>query len=199
MSHLQQTACDQPDGGLGSARPGRPSLTGLRAPDTLGLVLFACLGLVGCAADPPPPFGDRVLIDGTILLSPEPLDLPLPDGGIRSEGGFDALCMTLSEGHTLATDAGATGCRIARADGERFPLEARFALAEGALTPRTCHQSTILTMGTPRTKVCFRNPGVPPDGSFVYTGIRLSAGAEVAVERIEWRDAPGDAGRPNVW
>ncbi len=161
--------------------------------------LFAGLGLAGCADETPPPFGDRVLVEGTITLSPEPLELPLPEGGIRSEGGFDALCLTLAEGHALATDAGAAGCTIARADGARFPLEIHFQLAEGGFTPRTCHQRTIVTLGTPRAKVCFRNPGVPPDGVFVYTGIRASAGQELAVDRIEWRDAPGGAGRPNVW
>lgn len=163
------------------------------------LALTVGLGLAACADDPPPAFGDRVLVAGTIVLSPEPLDLPLPEGGIRSEGGFDALCMTLAEGHALATEAGAAGCTIARADGVRFPLEARFTLPEGAFTPRTCHQSTIVTRGAPRTRVCFRNPNVPPSGTFDYTGIRLAAGAEMAVDRIEWRDAPGGAGRPSVW
>lgn len=164
-------------------------------------VLAAVAGLAGagCTADTPPAFGDRQLIEGRILLSQEPLEIPLPEGGIRSEGGFDALCMILAEGHTLATDTGAAGCRIARADGERFPLEVRFALAEGGFTPRTCHQSTILTTAVPRTKICFRNPGIPPDGVFVYTGIRVSAGAELAVDGIEWRDAPGGAGQPDVW
>lgn len=163
------------------------------------LALVAGLALAGCADDASPPFGDRVLIEGTIGLAPEPLELPLPEGGIRSEGGFDALCMTLAEGHALATDAGAAGCTIARADGARFPLEVRFQLTGGGFTPRTCHGSTIVTMGTPRTKVCFRNPGVPPDGVFTYIGIRVSAGDALAVDRIEWRDAPGGAGRPNVW
>lgn len=164
-----------------------------------GLLLLAGLGLAGCADDVPPPFGDRLLIEGTIGLSPEPLDVPLPEGGIRSEGGFDALCLTLAEGYALATDAGAAGCTIVRADGARFPLEVRFQLDEGGFTPRTCHGSTIVTTGKPRTKVCFRNPGVPPAGNFVYTGIRISAGEPLSVDRIEWRDAPGGAGRPNVW
>lgn len=163
------------------------------------LVLVAGLGLAACADEAPPPFGDRLLVAGTIGLSPEPLDLPLPEGGIRSEGGFDALCMTLAEGHALATDTGAAGCTIARADGARFPLEVRFTLPEGDFTPRTCHQSTIVTTGMPRTRICFRNPGVPPGGAFTYTGIHVSAGSEVAVDRIEWRDAPGGAGSPNVW
>jgi hypothetical protein len=152
---------------------------------------FAALALAACAEPAPPPFGDRLLVDGTIVLTAEPLEVPLPDGGIRSEGGFDALCLTLGEGHAVATDAGGAGCVIARADGARFPLEARFELGEGVFVPRTCHQSTIVTMGAPRTRVCFRNPGRPPDGTFVYTGIRLSAGEDLPVGRIEWRDAPG--------
>lgn len=163
------------------------------------LVVTTGLLCAGCTADAPPAFGNRMLIEGRILLSQEPLQIPLPEGGIRSEGGFDALCMTLAEGHTLATDAGATGCRIARSDGERFPLDVRFALADGGFTPRTCHQSTILTTGVPRTKICFRNPGIPEDQVFLYTGIQVSAGAELAVDGIEWRDAPGGAGQPNVW
>lgn len=154
--------------------------------------------LAACGGAEPAPFGDRVLRGEPVVVDAEPLALVLPEGGIRSGGGFDALCLTLGAGWSLGTRPGAAGCVLENAAAEQVTLTARFALDGGSFTPRTCHQSTVITAGQPQARICLRNPGVP-DPEFVYTGIAVSASAPVPVTRIDWRDAPGGAGGPGVW
>lgn len=162
----------------------------------LSALLLAALA--GCSGPPAEAFGERVLIANPITLGVEPIAMPLPAGGIRSDGGFDALCLSLAPGYAVATEPGASGCVIAGAAGERITVSARFELAQSHFSPRTCHQSTVRSAGQPQTKVCLRNPNVP-EREFVYRAIELRASAPLPVNRIDWRDAPGGAGQPSVW